>query len=435
VGYEGNTEADGARNLTVSGKLGYELSGDIGFHLSFRTIRSRLEIDNFGGNFGDDPNNMERTNALVVGGGARALFARNRWESRLNVSYLEYDRSYDNPVDDLHPSDSDESTYKSGLFKLDWQNNIFAHETNTLTAGLEYAREQGESEYFSESEWGPYESFFPRETAGALGIYFQDRVSLGGRFFAAVGGRYDRHSRAGGAITFRIAPGVFFPETGTRLKATLGTGFKSPSLYQLFAPATPFGPVGNEGLEPEKSTAWDLGIEQDFLGDRLVLGALYFSNAFENLIDYDFVEGYINIGRASTEGGEFFLRARPSASLDFRAGYTLTKARDETSGESLLRRPRHKFSAAISSSITRKGRLSAELVYLGTREDLFWTGIEPERVVLAACTLVNAAASFDVMRHLQVFARLDNILDARYELVKGYGTPGFSLYGGLRLDY
>ncbi len=42
---------------------------------------------------------------------------------------------------------------------------------------------------------------------------------------------------------------------------TLGTGFKSPSLYQLYAPGTIWGPIGNESLEPETSLGWDAGVE------------------------------------------------------------------------------------------------------------------------------------------------------------------------------
>ncbi len=435
TGYEGNSEADGTRNLHLSGKVGYDLANNISVNLSVRTVGTRLEIDNFGGDFGDDPNNVQNYNALIMGGGVRALLAGNRWESKLNLSCLRYDRSYDNPVDDLHPFESDESTYRSGLFKLDWQNNVFTHETNTLTVGLEYTREQGESDYFSESQFGPYESVFPKEAAKNLGVYFQNRINFGGRLFATFGGRYDHHSRAGGALTFRVAPGVCFPGTGTRFKATLGTGFKSPSLYQLFAPATLFGPVGNEGLEPEKSVAWDAGIEQEFLRGRLILGALYFSNDFKNLIDYDFVDGYVNILEASTKGGEFFVRARPSEGLELRAGYTLTDAEDGTSGETLLRRPRHKFSAALSSNFARKGQLSVEMIHLGKREDLFWVGAVPERFTLRACTLVNAVASYDVLPHLQGFVRLDNVLNAEYELVKGFGTPGFAFYGGLRFGH
>ena len=90
-------------------------------------------------------------------------------------------------------------------------------------------------------------------------------MKIAGRFFATAGARLDRHTRSGTAVTYRIAPAYFLEATGTRFKATLGTGFKSPSLYQLYAPGTFWGPIGNERLKPEESRGWDAGIEQYLL--------------------------------------------------------------------------------------------------------------------------------------------------------------------------
>ncbi len=432
--YAGNTENDGYRNLTLSGKLGYHPRGNLDLGLSFRSIDSRLDIDNFGGgDNSDDPNNVQDYNALLLGGSARGLFFRNRWETRLNLSYLQYERRQDNPPDEIHPLDSERSLFKSDLLKLDWQNNVFAHENNTVTAGLAYSREQGESGYYSESQWGPYESLFPKQAADTIGAYIQDRVNLSGKFFAALGARYDHHSQAGGAVTFRIAPGVYFDRSGTRLKATLGTGFKAPSLYQLYAPANLYGPVGNEDLEPERTLGWDLGVEQEFLRGRLRLGALYFSNSFENLIDFTYTDGYLNLKKASTRGAEVFLRANPWNDLFLSAEYTRTDAKDEASGEALLRRPRHKFALRIGTGFAARGHVTADLLYVGKREDSFWVGYESTRVTLDGYLLINAAASYEILPFLQAFGRLENLLNQRYEVVKGYGTPGFSAYAGLKL--
>lgn len=431
--YAGNSENDGYRNLTLSGKLGYHPRDNLDLGLTFRSIDSRLDIDNFGGDYGDDPNNVQDYNAVLLGGSARGLFASNRWESKLNLSYLQYERRQDNPPDEIHPHDSERGLFKSDLLKLDWQNNVFAHEDNTVTAGLAYSREQGESEYTSESIWGPYESLFPKQAADTFGAYIQDRVNLSGIFFAALGARYDHHSQAGGAVTFRIAPGVYFDRTGTRLKASLGTGFRAPSLYQLYAPPTLYGPIGNENLEPERTLGWDLGVEQEFLQGRLRLGALYFSNSFENLIDFTYTDGYLNLKKASTRGAELFLRANPWNDLFLSAEYTRTEAKDEESGEYLLRRPKHKLALRIGTGFAAKGHVTADLLYVGAREDNFWVGYEPTRVTLDSYLLINAAASYEILPFLQVFGRVDNLLDQRYEVVKGYGTPGFSAYAGLRL--
>ncbi len=433
--YQGNTESDGHRNLTLAGKLGFRLRNNLDISLGIRSIRSRIDIDNFGGDFGDDPNNVQNYDALLFNAGARGLFLQNRWESKLNLSFLTYDRQQENPVDDIHPFDSDRSCFQSSLMKLDWQNNIFAHPSNTVTGGLEFSREEGESEYYSESQWGPFASLFPKKNARNIGLYLQDRIQWGSRLFAALGLRYDHHNRAGGAFTFRMAPAFLISETGTRLKATLGTGFKSPSLYQLFAPATFFGPVGNEDLEPERVLSWEAGIEQNLWQDTVMLGALYFSNNFNNLIDYDYFHGYINIGQASTRGLEMFLQAHPLSGLMMGVEYTHMEARDEDSGEYLLRRPKHKISARLHYRILEKGSLALNLIYIGEREDEFWSGFASERVTLDSYTLLNAALGYDIFPYMDVFARIDNLLDQQYEVVKGYGTPGLSIYGGLRIKY
>ncbi len=433
--YLGNTEKDGSRNFTLAGKLGIKLHKNLDINLGLRSIRSQLDIDNFGGDFGDDPNNVQNYDALLLNAGARGLLLGNRWESKLNLSFLTNDRQQDNPVDDFHPYDSDRSRFKSSLLKLDWQNNIFLHASHTVTGGAELSREEGESEYFSESQWGPFASLFPKKAARNAGLYLQDRIRWGGRLFSSLGLRYDHHNQAGGSFTFRLAPAFLISETGTRLKATLGTGFKSPSLYQLFAPATSFGPVGNEELAAERSLSWDAGIEQNLWQGKAKLGALYYFNRFTNLIDYDYIHGFENIGQASTQGLEMFVRTQPLAGLMIGVEYTRMEARDEDKGSSLLRRPNHKISARLHYTLFSKGSLAFNLIYIGEREDEFWSGTAPERVTLAGYTLLNAALGYDIFSYVDVFIRADNLLDQQYEEVKGYGTPGFSIYGGFRLKY
>ena len=431
--YEGNEEKDGYRNLSLFGKIGVSLRDNIDLKFSFRFTDAWSDFDNFGGDFGDDPNNKEDFQSFILNSEARGLFLNNRWESLIRAAVSDNKRSYNNPVDDLHPFDSDDSLYKGGLIKLDWQNSLFLHETNTLTFGVEHARERGESEYHSMGMWGPYDSIFPEQKAHNTGIYVQDHVRFGGVFFATVGGRWDTHSEAGSAFTYRAAPAFWIPSTGTRIKASLGTGFKAPSLYQLYAPATFYGPAGNAELEPEESTGWDAGVEQFFFENRLVLEAVYFDNRFKNLIDFDYSLGYLNVAEATTRGFELGALARPVDNLTIDASYVNTDAKNDITGERLLRRPKHKFSAHLSWRLTSRADVNMELIHVGAREDIFFGGFSSERVTLDAYTLVNAAASYRLLDYLQLFVRIDNILGQEYEVIKGYGTPGFSAYGGFKI--
>jgi len=431
--YEGNSEADGYKNLTLFGRFDAKISRNLELEMSIRHIESRAEIDTQGGDFGDDPNSIQDYMGSFLHAQARTMLLRNRWEQILRVDYMDNGRTYDNPEDSGHVGTSENSTYLSGRWELGWQHNLYLHETNILSAGIEHYREYGESEYHSDGPWGPSDSVFPRRTASNTGFFLQDKMTWNQFLFATVGLRYDHHNQSGSVLTFRAAPCCFIALTGTKLKATYGTGMKTPSLYQLFAPETSWGAVGNNQLKPEKSAGWDAGIEQYIVNDRVILGATYFSNIFENLIDFDFTQGYINVLEASTKGFELMLTAQPSDALSVRAAYTVTEAKNSQTEENLLRRPRDKFNLQVFSSFLEHGRISLSLLHVGARDDMEFIGYTSQRTSLDPYTLLNAAAGFDVCPWIRFSVKMDNILNTRYEMVKGYGTAGFSVYAGIRL--
>jgi len=436
VRYPGNSESDGYRNFTLSGRFGYAVRKNIDLDILVRSVMARSEIDNFGGPYGDDPNSVQNYGSTLARALVRGLFLGNRWEQRLSFAWTGSNRKLVNPPDDSHPGASESGDYGSRLLKLDWQNNFFLNPSQTLTAGLELGQEEGRSDYKMADPSGTYVSAFPSEKARAAGFYVQDQWKFQNSFFLSAGARLDAHSRTGTALTGRIAPAWVISATGTKLKATLGTGFKSPSLYQLFAPPTAWGQVGNMSLRPERVTGWDAGVEQDIVRDRLRFGLTYFTNFFRDLIDFDYAAGYINIGRAKTFGTELSLETRPlgpNDALNLRVSYTRLTAREEPSGAALLRRPRDKFSAEIGGRLFRGLDLAASLLYVGKRTDRDFSAYPYTTVMLPGYLLLGAVLSTSVSPALDLYIRLDNILNARYEMVWGYGTPGFSFNAGFRL--
>lgn len=432
--YKGNKEKDGYRNLSLSGKFEYRLLDNLDFSLILRTFKARTDVDNFGGDYGDDPNNIQDYDALFLNGQIRTLQLKNRWEQKLSFSLVNHDRRHENSPDEAHPLDSEKGFYKSNLYGIGWQNTFFLHETNTLTFGIDYQKEQGESEYNSDGIWGPSSDIFPLRQTRTSGIYIQDQIRLASQFFATAGVRLDNHTQFGTSLTYRIAPAYFIKQTRTKVKATCGTGFKSPSLYQLYAPETWWGPVGNDDLLPEKSTAWDIGIEQQTLGDKILIGATYFSNRYHDLIDFR-SQGFINIKKAESKGEEYIVQASPGEKLSVRATYTKTEAKDRDTGDYLLRRPKKKISANVNYQFKEKGNVNLSLIYIGERVDKDYSDPQFPDVTLPGYSLLNAAASYSLGKGVQIFFRLDNILNKEYEMIKGYGTPGFSAFGGLNLFY
>ncbi|HOW86075.1 MAG TPA: TonB-dependent receptor [Candidatus Aminicenantes bacterium] len=431
--YAGNTEKDGYRNLDLSARVGYAPRPAARLTLTVRASRARTELDNFGGPGGDDPNSVQTYGSLLVHGQYRDLAGGGRWERTLSLSWLGARRDNANGFDAAHPDERDEGLYRSGLLKLDWQNNIRLGHSHTLTAGLEAEEETGRSAYVSESAYGPYESSFPSARARTAGVYVLDHWEVRDRFFVTAGVRADRHSRAGTAVTFRVAPAFVLAASGTRFKASVGTGFKSPSLYQLFAPPTSFGPVGNPGLRPERALGWDAGIEQRLAAGRVVLGLTWFENSFRDLVDFDYAAGYVNIGRARTKGLEAEAEFRPAGGARLRASYARLSARDKDSGAELLRRPRDKFSAEAGFRPFGRFDLAAEVVWVGRRLDRDYGAYPYPVVALPGYVLLDAVLTAPVGRRIELFVRVDNLLDARAETVWGYGWPGRVARTGLRL--
>lgn len=430
--YAGNSENDGWHDTTIAARFGLRLSDRTALSLNLRGSESRTDIDNYGGPYGDDPNNVQTYRNGLLGLGLETWTIKGIWRQSVKLSATGSDRKQDNPIDDAHPYESETGDYKGNLLKLDWQNDIFLSRAVTLTAGLEHERERADSEYIYTYDGYPSESSFPEVHDSSTGVYIQARLAAGERFFLVAGTRLDSHTRAGSAVTFRVAPVYIVGATGTRLKATLGTGFKAPSLYQLFAPATSWGPIGNVSLEPERITGWDAGLEQPFFGGRLELGLTYFSNDFRDLIEYDSLEGYINLGRARTKGLETTLSAEPVPGLKASLGYTRLSAEDRDTGETLLRRPRDKFSVELSGRLFNKVELTLASLTVGRRYDRDYSSYPYPTVGLSPYTLVNIYASAPIAGGLKVFLKLENILDEEYESVWGYGTEGRTAVIGVR---
>ena len=432
---DGNYERDGYKNSSLSARLGFAPQENLDVDFIFHYIDAKTDLDNSGGAGGDDPNYVQKSKQLLFKTQVGLSLFDHRWTQKLAFATTDNDRDVKNKKDDQHPFDSEQGHYDGQLIKLDWQHNLQLHKTNDLTFGLEYEEEEGKSRYYWESQWGPGESLFPKKTVNTKGCYIQDQIKLWDRLFATLGVRIDDHSRFGTETTYRIAPAYLIKETGTKMKGTFGTGFKAPTLYQLYAPATLWGPIGNKDLKPEKSKGWDFGIEQDLLKNRVILGATYFRNDFKDLIQYEMGQGYINIAKAKTEGVELFSSVKPIDDLTVRANYTYTDTEDKRTGEDLIRRPKNKFGLDLNNHFLKKGNANLGVIYVGKRDDLDFSISPPRRVKLDRYTLVNLAASYDITKNVQLFGRVENLLDKEYEEVKGFGTLGLSFFGGIKLNF
>lgn len=410
---------DSYDNRTFSLRLGAALGDQFDIGLASRAIETTLysTSDDFVGP--ESLRSRNTTRQLFSRGFAHATLFDGRLDQTLGLAYTRSETGFLDP----NTPPTIPSFFTGDRVKLDYVGNFRVVDGHVVTFGAEREEDRAETS----------DRFSARNgyTAGFATL----QTDIAGKFFNATSVRYDANDQFGGKATYRIAPALLVPETGTKFKASLGTGFKAPSLSQLYQNFPAFDFFGNPNLRPETSTGLDGGIEQSLAEDHVVVGTTAFLNRIENLIEInDTVTSYTNIGMARTYGLENFMRLVPWDGFSLRADYTYTIAKNELTQQDLLRRPRDKVSISATLQATPSLLLSATLVYIGPWRDVDRDGGR-SGLLANGYTIVNLAASHDFGQGTKAFARIDNLLDRRYQNPTGFLRPGLGVIGGLEIQF
>ncbi len=422
----GNVKPNGYRNTNLSGRTGFKVNEALDLGVTLRYGEGKSFLDNGGGKGADDPNSYGTFNELFTRGFGHLKLFDGFWEQTVGVAYSRTDRSNKNGLDPLN-NFSSAATNLGEKVKLDYQNILHVHKTNTVMLGIDEEADSLSS--FASSDYPAWSytssASIPLKTMNTLGYYLQDQIKLFDRSFTTLGVRYDDNNRFGGHETWRANELYTIKETATRLKASYGTGFKAPTLNQLYD--TIYG-TGNPNLKPETSRGWDVGVEQDVFKKFSTLGISYFENAFDNLIQAN-AAPYVNqnVNKAKANGIETFMEMRPITDLTLRSTYTYQDAKDLDTGNQLLRRPRNKASFDTDYRFLEKAHAHVNVLMVGQKADYAST--------VAGYVMLNLAGSYDIHKNVQIYGRIDNVLNKQYEEVYGYGTSSVAGYGGVKLSY
>lgn len=424
----GNLEDDGFEQYGVSGRAGANLSKDISANLTFRMNRGVSDLDQFGGIGGDDPNRVLDNRQLFTRGEVKSLIADNYLNPTFGISFTRHRYTDLDSIDELHPVDTLDSRYRGSLLKLDVKNPIIINDSMALSIGAETELEKGDSYFFSESSFGPFSSVFPENDQRTNGYFVEGAINLTEDFSLTSGVRVDDTEKFGSEVTWKIAPSVKLDTI--RVFGSYGTGFKAPSLYQLYSE------YGSLDLNSETNEGVDAGIEGELFDSGLIASAVYFHNSFDDLISFDpstFL--FENIAKARTEGAEFSIEGAPSQRTNLRVSYTLLDTEDKSTGDELLRRARNKVGIYGTWSVNDKLKIGANVVYVGSRKDNDFSTFPATTTTLNGYTLVGANANYSITESVELFARIENAFDDEYQEVLGYGTLGAAAYGGVKVSF
>jgi vitamin B12 transporter len=285
---------------------------------------------------------------------------------------------------------------------------------------------------------------FQARTREKLAFAGEWRLAFADQVFITAGVRHDDNSVFEDSTTWRLAGAWAIKSLGLRPHASVGTAVKFPAMFEQFGQFPGFF-VANPDLKPEKSLGWDAGIEWS-IGKTTMLDVTYFHADLTDKISQSGLPfpapTLINLPGVSTRDGiEFTLRTRFTASLMGTFAYTYLLA-EESTGLQEIRRPRHAGRADLAYTFAGGlGTAGLGVLYNGAMTDAALINGPlgfPEpfgRLVLDDYWLLSAAVSYKLQPGVELFGRVENLLDQRYQEVFGYEAAPITAFAGIKLTF
>lgn len=426
-----NLESDGYDRLGGSARVGYDAGEGFRFETGILSSYTRSDYDAATGAFPDTPSSATRLLNQVWSKATVDTFD-GMWTHSLNVFETRINRSFN------------DISYKTNMLPKNTTSTVTDYTGNSVGAEYQSTLKMGWAGslvYGARTQHETADVFLtkllptavPRTpqvsaTQDTNSLFALWQLPIGQRLNLTLGGRVDDVADVATFETWRATAAYNISETGTKLRASAGTGAKAPTLYQLNAPI-----YGNSTLHPEQSFGYDAGVDQSLFDGRVTLSLTGFANRFSNLIDFvvdpaAFPLGhYVNVTRAETSGLE--LGADITLLPGFAkltAAYTYLHAKDLSTNLTLQRRPSDVMRLALTLTPTTQWMIEPRITYVSKR----FSGSN-ESSPLDPYTRVDLYTEYKIDPTWKVFARGENIFNARYQEVLNFGTTGPALYGGL----
>lgn len=409
---EGLAENDDYENTTYRAHAKAQVTENSDLDVAFHHYNSIVGIDDglISGTFRTDPNRNTRSNQQVLNTRYTVgLF--DWWQQHVQYSFFHDKNTAIDPRNaDVFTGTDPESKLQlnSNRHTFEYQSEFHIADFDVITLGYEFEHSAVKSKSTS-----TYDQMNRNH-----GWFAQNELTLWDIWTTVVGTRFDQHETYGFQASPLVSTGLWIAKTGTKLKSSYGKGFRAPTFNQQFFPN-----FGNPDLKPETSWSWDAGFDQFYLKDKGTFTATYFDSRTRNLIANTSPIA-TNIGSAASRGVELENRYQILDGLYFNTNYTYTHAIDRNGGKRLLRQARHQGKFGLSYDFWRF-HTSADWIWVGPRED-------SGAVRMNEYQRIDLNVAYDLTDFLQLYARVDNLTNDRYQEANGFNMPGAQIYGGVK---
>ncbi len=245
----GFVDIDPYRNITAASRLGFEINDNTQLTWFSRYIDTQVKFDQVGL---EDPNAAEFTQQFFNRVELDGSYFDGRWKPSLGVNYSSIYRHDQDFPSVQNPFPFTQDSYFSGRrLQADWKNLVSIVEQLDVIAGIDFDQQWAYDNADGLQGWG---------AMAQTGFYGQVRANPFAGFNLNIGGRVDVNSAFGPVSTWRAGASYLWAPTDTKIKASYGTAFKAPSLFELYGAG--FFCAGNRNIQPEYSRGYEVGVEQ-----------------------------------------------------------------------------------------------------------------------------------------------------------------------------
>ncbi|HEU0234245.1 MAG TPA: TonB-dependent receptor [Gallionella sp.] len=405
-----NPNNNGYDNNTVDAQIKHAINADHLLSASLFSTRGNISNDNAFGSPTGLNNTVENIDKLSLASDDQLS---EMWHSQVRLAQ---------GIDDSHSYSTGAipSRFQTRSNQFAWQNNLKIADGQQVNLAAEHLGQAVTSTtHFSQTS---------RTVNSLLGGYTGEYGAQQVQFNL----RHDNYSDFGTANTGLLGYGLSFADNW-RVTASVSNAFKAPTFNDLFYPFQNFGfgfsYSGNPNLKPERSQNKEIGLHYAANGQRV--DAVYFDNRISDLIVGNGLPAllYININQARIDGQELSY-AGDFGNTHLKGNATFQNPRDAATGQVLQRRAKE-FGSIAASHDFAAWNLGAEVRYSGARQDTNYVPFPATPVTLPSYSLLNLTSRYNIDKHLNLTARVDNLFKRNYSEAYSYNTLGRTLFVGL----
>jgi vitamin B12 transporter len=417
---------DGVENTTIHAKLGWNATEDLRLQLVVRDIDAEAEFDNcFGGaplfnSTNDCTSETKQTTAKLAGTYDIGDFSHY-------VAYAETDITRDDFSDGAFSNGSE-----GEINRAEYIGSYRFSDTTTVVAGIDLEEEIVSSNFGLDVD---------REQ---LGVYVEFNGEITSNWFISAGVRNDDNDDFGNYTSGRLSSAYvmdFDDGSSIKYRASYGTGFRAPSLFEVDYNSTGTGVTNN--LSEETSSGYDLGIEY-YAANGLRLELVYFNQEVDDAIEYQYlgdpvtfaaiINGYVQLeGTSESEGIELALEYPITKDVAILGNLTHNETEDPN-GDTRIRRPELVGNIGLKVSALDKD-LNIIVNYRISRDAVDRDFSAGGTVNLDDYAVFDISANYTINEMITVFGRVENALDEDYQEVTGFNAAGSATYAGVRFNF